>query len=79
MVKKYTADYDKTLIFNKVHHELNQVSHYQLQTCVCMVRYQFANRLRTLRDVMYNWYFLLVVQKVLLMLERVINSVNRLL
>lgn len=25
IVKKYTADYDKTLIFNKVHHELNQV------------------------------------------------------
>ncbi|XP_039292789.1 erlin-1-like [Nilaparvata lugens] len=24
MVKNYTADYDKTLIFNKVHHELNQ-------------------------------------------------------
>jgi hypothetical protein len=25
VVKKYTADYDRTLIFNKVHHELNQV------------------------------------------------------
>ena len=25
IVKRYTADYDKTLIFNKVHHELNQV------------------------------------------------------
>ena len=25
IVKQYTADYDKTLIFNKVHHELNQV------------------------------------------------------
>lgn len=24
IVKNYTADYDKTLIFNKVHHELNQ-------------------------------------------------------
>lgn len=24
MVKNYTAEYDKTLIFNKVHHELNQ-------------------------------------------------------
>uniref|UniRef100_A0A1B6D714 Band 7 domain-containing protein n=1 Tax=Clastoptera arizonana TaxID=38151 RepID=A0A1B6D714_9HEMI len=24
MVRNYTADYDKTLIFNKVHHELNQ-------------------------------------------------------
>lgn len=24
IVKKYTADYDKALIFNKVHHELNQ-------------------------------------------------------
>ncbi|KAL5488739.1 hypothetical protein EMCRGX_G017725 [Ephydatia muelleri] len=24
IVKKFTADYDKTLIFNKVHHELNQ-------------------------------------------------------
>jgi len=24
VVKKYTADYDKALIFNKVHHELNQ-------------------------------------------------------
>lgn len=23
-VKNYTADYDKTLIFNKIHHELNQ-------------------------------------------------------
>ena len=25
IVKRYTADYDKALIFNKVHHELNQV------------------------------------------------------
>ena len=24
IVKRYTADYDKPLIFNKVHHELNQ-------------------------------------------------------
>ena len=24
VVKRYTADYDKPLIFNKVHHELNQ-------------------------------------------------------
>lgn len=24
MVKNFTADYDRTLIFNKVHHELNQ-------------------------------------------------------
>lgn len=24
IVKKYTADYDRTLIYNKVHHELNQ-------------------------------------------------------
>ena len=24
IVKNYTADYDKTLIFNKIHHELNQ-------------------------------------------------------
>ncbi|XP_020902817.1 erlin-2-B [Exaiptasia diaphana] len=24
VVKRYTADYDKTLIFNKIHHELNQ-------------------------------------------------------
>lgn len=24
IVRNFTADYDKTLIFNKVHHELNQ-------------------------------------------------------
>ena len=24
IVRNYTADYDKTLIFNKIHHELNQ-------------------------------------------------------
>lgn len=24
MVRNFTAEYDKTLIFNKVHHELNQ-------------------------------------------------------
>lgn len=24
MVRNYTADYDKTLIFDKIHHELNQ-------------------------------------------------------
>lgn len=24
IVRNYTADYDRTLIFNKVHHELNQ-------------------------------------------------------
>lgn len=24
IVKNYTADYDKALIFNKIHHELNQ-------------------------------------------------------
>lgn len=23
-MRNYTADYDKTLIFNKIHHELNQ-------------------------------------------------------
>ena len=28
IVKNYTADYDKALIFNKVHHELNQVNVY---------------------------------------------------
>lgn len=25
IVRNYTADYDKALIFNKIHHELNQV------------------------------------------------------
>jgi erlin len=24
IVKNFTADYDKTLIYNKIHHELNQ-------------------------------------------------------
>jgi len=24
IVRNYTADYDKTLIYNKIHHELNQ-------------------------------------------------------
>ena len=24
VVKNFTADYDKTLIYNKIHHELNQ-------------------------------------------------------
>ncbi|CAB4042406.1 Erlin-1, partial [Paramuricea clavata] len=24
IVRNFTADYDKTLIFNKIHHELNQ-------------------------------------------------------
>ena len=24
IVKNYTADYDRTLIYNKIHHELNQ-------------------------------------------------------
>lgn len=26
IVRNYTADYDKALIFNKIHHELNQVN-----------------------------------------------------
>ena len=30
VVRKYTADYDRTLIFNKVHHELNQVLYYYM-------------------------------------------------
>ena len=30
IVRNYTADYDKALIFNKIHHELNQVT---LQCC----------------------------------------------
>ena len=29
IVRNFTADYDKTLIFNKIHHELNQVSNYK--------------------------------------------------
>ena len=24
IVKNYTADYDRTLVYNKIHHELNQ-------------------------------------------------------
>ena len=28
IVRNFTADYDKTLIFNKIHHELNQVYNY---------------------------------------------------
>ena len=33
VVKRYTADYDRILIFNKVHHELNQVCF----TIVCVM------------------------------------------
>ncbi|KAJ4433322.1 hypothetical protein ANN_15581 [Periplaneta americana] len=43
IVKNYTADYDKTLIFNKVHHELNQFcSVHNLQELLGYVQMQFV-------------------------------------
>lgn len=46
IVRNYTADYDKTLIFNKVHHELNQFcSVHNLQEV--MARYYYVNRFNT--------------------------------
>ncbi|XP_064458520.1 erlin-1-like [Ornithodoros turicata] len=48
MVKNYTADYDKTLIFNKVHHELNQFcSVHNLQEVYINLFDQIDENLRT--------------------------------
>ena len=37
IVKNYTADYDKALIFNKIHHELNQVCFLKCLHCHIIV------------------------------------------
>ena len=48
MVKNYTADYDKTLIYNKVHHELNQFcSIHSLQEVYIDLFDQIDENLRT--------------------------------
>lgn len=48
IVKKYTADYDKALIFNKVHHELNQFcSSHSLQEVYIELFDQIDENLRT--------------------------------
>lgn len=48
MVRNYTADYDKALIFNKVHHELNQFcSSHSLQEVYIDLFDQIDENLRT--------------------------------
>ena len=48
MVRNYTADYDKTLIYNKVHHELNQFcSIHSLQEVYIDLFDQIDENLRT--------------------------------
>ena len=37
IVRNYTADYDKALIFNKIHHELNQVKFHSFNLRQSMV------------------------------------------
>ena len=39
IVRNYTADYDKALIFNKIHHELNQVEFHSLNLRQSLVMY----------------------------------------
>merc|ERR1719373_419013 len=47
IVKNYTADYDKALIFNKVHHELNQFcSGHTLQEVYIELFYQIDENLK---------------------------------
>ena len=49
IVRNYTADYDKTLIYNKIHHELNQFcSVHNLQEVYIDL---FGNHLRFLASV----------------------------
>lgn len=50
IVRNYTADYDKTLIFNKIHHELNQFcSAHTLQEVYielfgeCLICFKYVN------------------------------------
>lgn len=48
IVKRYTADYDRTLIFNKVHHELNQFcSSHSLQEVYIQLFDQIDENLKT--------------------------------
>ena len=48
VVKKYTADYDRPLIFNKVHHELNQFcSSHSLQEVYIELFDQIDENLKT--------------------------------
>uniref|UniRef100_A0A8C2Y099 Erlin n=1 Tax=Capra hircus TaxID=9925 RepID=A0A8C2Y099_CAPHI len=47
IVKNYTADYDKTLIFNKIHHELNQFcSAHTLQEAVRVTKPKIPEAIR---------------------------------
>uniref|UniRef100_A0A8C1FAV9 Erlin-1 n=2 Tax=Cyprinus carpio TaxID=7962 RepID=A0A8C1FAV9_CYPCA len=49
IVKNYTADYDKTLIFNKIHHELNQFCsvHTLQEFLLCHLFYIIDENLKT--------------------------------
>ena len=42
IVRNYTADYDKALIFNKIHHELNQVS-FEFLLYILFIKYSVAS------------------------------------
>lgn len=43
IVRNYTADYDKTLIFNKIHHELNQFcSVHNLQEVCSLLKFALS-------------------------------------
>jgi len=66
IVKNYTADYDKTLIYNKIHHELNQFcSAHNLQEVYIDLFDQIDENLRTaLQSELYNMAPGLTVQAV---------------
>lgn len=68
IVRNYTADYDKTLIFNKIHHELNQFcSAHTLQEVYielfgkCLICFKYINnQLEILFNLSVNAIIILV-------------------
>lgn len=59
VVRNFTADYDKTLIFNKVHHELNQFcSAHSLHEVYIDLFDQIDENLRTVSG---NFFLYLVI------------------
>jgi len=79
IVKNYTADYDKTLIFNKVHHELNQFcsSHSLQEVYIDLFDQIDENLKKALQDDLNSFAPGLYVQAVRVTKPKIPESIRR--
>uniref|UniRef100_T1IWX3 Band 7 domain-containing protein n=1 Tax=Strigamia maritima TaxID=126957 RepID=T1IWX3_STRMM len=79
IVKNYTADYDRSLIFNKVHHELNQFcsSHSLQEVYIDLFDQIDENLKKTLQDDLYKFAPGLIVQAVRVTKPKIPESIRR--